>query len=208
MQPGTVRDHEEILVDGVLHVMPESTERRDVGLYRCIDFPHRWERVATLVSDVVLSDATIVDHGGRWWMFAASEDGRGGWSDMASIRSAPHVLGPWTVHRDDPVFVDARAARSAGQPFHRDGRLFRPVQDCSRVYGEAIHVVEVTRLDEGGYAHEHRFTLRPGRHWPGGRLHTVNRVGTLELIDGVRIRPKWNALDALVEPWFEPGDPS
>jgi len=191
--------------DGAFYLVPESTSRREVTLYRCLAFPDRWEPVATLLSGVSASDVSIVRRGDRWWMFSTIEDGRGGWSDMLAIHSAPALLGPWTAHRDVPLLVDAGAARSAGVPFERDGRLFRPVQNCSLVYGGGVDVVEVTRLDDDGYEQGLRHRIRSGRSWPGGRIHTLNRLGRLEVIDGVVARPRWNLLHRLVEPLFEPG---
>lgn len=193
-----------IVEDGVLYVVPESTARRDVGLYRCIAFPDRWERVATLLTDICASDVSIVRHGERWWMFSTVTDGCGGWSDMLAIHVAPTLFGPWTPHRDVPVLVDVGAARSAGRPFVRDGRLFRPVQDCSSIYGGAVDIVEVTRLDDEGYEQVVRRRLSPSRAWPGRRLHTLNRLGRLELVDGVVPRPKWDALDRLCAPLWRP----
>ncbi len=194
-----------ILHDGELYMAPEATQNRELALYRCVAFPGRWERVATLLCDVVVSDVSIVRRGETWWMFSTIEDGRGGWSDMLAIHSAPTLFGPWTAHRDLPNLIDAGAARSAGLPFERDGRLFRPVQVCTANYGGGVDLVEVTRLDEDVYAQEVRLRLRSGPAWPGGRLHTINRSGRLEVIDGVVARPKWGVLDRLVEPLFEPG---
>lgn len=187
-----------VIADGVLHLVPESIEHDDVALYRCIAYPNRWERVATLLTGVKASDVTILRRGDRWWMFSTLDDGRGGWSDMLAIHSAPSLYGPWTPHRDVPLKVDATAARAAGAPFVRDGRLFRPVQDCGGIYGGGVDVVEVTRLDDETHHEEVRVRLRPGPAWPGRRLHTLNRLGRLEVIDGAVLRPKWDALDRWV----------
>ncbi len=194
-----------IVLDGELYLMPESSERRDLTLYRCIAFPDRWEPVATLLEGVCASDATVIRRGERWWMFSTVEDGRGGWSDRLAIHSAPSLFGPWTPHRDVPLLVDAAAARPAGRPFERDGRLFRTVQDCSVVYGGGIDVVEVTRLDDEGYEQKPLRRIRSGPAWPGGRVHTLDRVGRLEVIDGIVPRPRWEPLNRLVEPLFAPG---
>jgi hypothetical protein len=47
-------------------------------------------------------------------------------------------------------------------------------------------LAEVTTLSEDDFAQEIRTVLRPGRSWPGRRLHTLNRFGRLECIDGSR----------------------
>ncbi|MDR3376735.1 MAG: hypothetical protein P4L98_23700 [Ancalomicrobiaceae bacterium] len=193
-----------IVHDGVLYMVPESTARREVTLYRCIAFPDRWEPVATLLSNVCASDTSIIQRGERWWMFSTIEDGRGGWSDMLAIHSAPTLFGPWTPHRDIPLLVDVGAARPAGRPWMREGRLFRSVQDCTSIYGGGIDIVEVTRLDDEGYEQIVRAKLRSGPAWPGRRLHTLDRVGRLEVIDGVVPHAHWQVINDLIRPSFEP----
>ena len=191
---------------GELWMIPESTNARDVALYRCTRFPDRWERVATLIDDISLSDATVFEEGGRWWMLGTEHDGEGGWSDALAIHSAPSLFGPWTAHRNNPVLVDRTSARPAGAVFRRDGRLWRPVQDCSDGYGAALALAEITRLDDEGFAQVVHHRLAPGPRWPGRKFHTLNRAGRLELIDGSVVRPKWSWLAAFVERATTPGD--
>ena len=190
---------------GDLWMIPESTNAGDVALYRCTRFPDRWERAATLVGGISLSDATVFEHDGRWWMFGTMHDGEGGWSDVLVIHTAPSLFGPWTALPSNPVLVDRTSARPAGAVFRRDGRLFRPVQDCSDGYGAALAVAEITRLDDEGFAQVVRHRLAPGPHWPGRKLHTVNRVGRLEVIDGSVVRPKWPWLAGVVDRATVPG---
>jgi hypothetical protein len=87
-------------------------------------------------------------------------------------------------HPANPILIDAASARPAGNLVQRNGRLWRPVQDCRNGYGRAIGLAEVTRLDAEGFDQVVRTILRPGREWPGRRLHTLNRAGHLECIDG------------------------
>ncbi len=193
---------------GELWMIPESSNARDVAIYRCARFPDRWERAATLLDDVSLSDATVLEDGGRWWMFGTVYDGEGGWSDVLAIYSAPSLFGPWTALEANPVLIDRTNARPAGHFFRHDGRLFRPVQDCSGGYGSALAIAEITRLDDGGYDQIVRHRLAPGRHWPGRRLHTLNRLGRLEVIDGSVVRPKSTFLAGLVEASTVPSEGS
>jgi hypothetical protein len=62
--------------------------------------------------------------------------------------------------------------------------FWRAVQDCERRYGAALRLAEVTRLDEYHFEQRVRTVIRPDRHWPGWRLHTLGRAGPLECIDG------------------------
>src|SRR5262249_15604798 len=115
--------------EGQIWLLPESSADRTLNLYRADPFPHRWTREATLISDTVVSDATLVRHNGRLWMFAATRDDAGSYSDTLSLFIAPRVVGPWRAHPSNPVLIDRCGARPAGGIFVRGGRLWRPVQD-------------------------------------------------------------------------------
>lgn len=175
---------------GEIWMIPESSIDRTVRLYRGDPFPTRWVEEACLLTDIEASDATITRHAGRLWMFATVRDGAGSHSDMLSIFMADDLMGPWRPHPGNPVLVDSRSARPAGAMIRRGGRLWRPVQDCRNGYGTALGLAEVTRLDEERFEQTVRQVIRPGGHWPGRRLHTVNRAGSLECIDGSSHSPK------------------
>lgn len=177
--------------DGQMWMVPESGANRSVDLYRATAFPGGWVKEATLVSDLVASDATLVEHGGRWWMFATVRDGGGAFSDQLHLWSAPDFRGPWTPHPKNPVLIDIASARPAGRMVSRDGQLLRPVQDCRRSYGAALGIARVTRLDDTGFEQVVETILNPGAGWAGRKLHTLNEAGGLEFIDGSAMAPRW-----------------
>ena len=147
--------------DGQIWMIPESSANRTVDLYRADPFPQSWTKVETLLSGIEVSDATVVRHNGRLWMFAAARDGQGSYSDTLSLFSAPKLTGPWTPHPANPVLVDHRAARPAGGFFMRNDRLWRPVQDCERGYGTGVGLAEIVRLDETAFEQDVHTVLRP-----------------------------------------------
>ncbi|UGV25005.1 hypothetical protein E0H22_04525 [Rhodopseudomonas boonkerdii] len=175
---------------GELWMIPECSTTGEVILYRCKRFPDQWERRATLLSGIELSDATITRHDGRYYLFGVTREGSGGYSDTLSIYHADCLLGPWRPHAQNPVLLDRANARPAGNFVVRDGRLWRPVQDCSRGYGAAVALAEITELSPTRFAQIRRHHVTPSSHWPGRNLHTLNRLGRLEFIDGTRIQPK------------------
>jgi hypothetical protein len=183
-----------IVHDDELWMIPETSHEREVTIYKCVGFPLRWERHATLLSGVELADATILHHDGLNYLFGATRDGDGGYSDTLSIYYADDLFGPWTPHAQQPVLVDRASARPAGHFVRRNGRLWRPVQDCTRGYGCALGLAEITELSPETFAQTVHFTVGPGPRWPGRKLHTLNRCGRLELIDGTVIQPKLESL--------------
>ncbi len=189
---------------GEIFMIPESSANRDIALYRAVDFPLKWERHAVLVADVEAADATIVEHDGLLYMFAVVRDGVGGYSDTLAIWLAPDLLGPWTPHPRNPVLIDDRTARPAGNFVRQNGALYRPVQDCRHGYGMAVGFMKVTRLDREGFGQQAEGMISGGGPWPGKRLHTLNYNGHLEAIDGYTLRPKLKAAAGLVDNWYLP----
>lgn len=176
--------------DGDLWMIPESTAHNDVPLYKCVRFPDKWERHSTLLSGLELADATITRHNGMNYMIGAWRDGRAGYSDILAIFHSEHLFGPWLPHASNPVMMDRATTRPAGNFVTIDGKLWRPVQDCTHGYGAALGLAEIVELTPTTYQQIVRHTIQPGPLWPGRRLHTLNRCGRLEVIDGSRIQPK------------------
>lgn len=190
---------------GEIWMIPESSLNKEVALYRAVDFPHKWERHQTLLSGVEAADATLVEHGGIWWMFAVIREGFGGYSDALCLYKADHLFGPWVGHNRNPVLIDHRTARPAGNIVAKVGKLWRPVQDCAGGYGSALGLAEITRLDDAAFEQVIHKVIHPDAAlWPGHKLHTLNRAGRLEVIDGCIYRPKLKAAATLVDRYYRP----
>jgi len=107
-----------------------------------------------------------------------------------AIYCAEQLFGPWLPHASNPVLMDRASTRPAGNFVTINGRLWRPVQDCSNGYGAALGLAEVLELSPTTFRQIVRHSLKPGPIWPGRKLHTLNRCGRLEVIDGSRVQPK------------------
>ncbi|CAM2949981.1 glucosamine inositolphosphorylceramide transferase family protein [Methylobacterium mesophilicum] len=183
--------------DGAVWMVPESSAAGRVDLYRATRYPGGWVKEATLLSDVVASDATLLEQNGRWWLFATLRDaateapaGSGSYHDALCLWSAPDFRGPYTPHPANPVLIDPATARPAGRIVERGGQLIRPVQDCATGYGRALGLARIDRLDPDGFAQTLIGRVEPGPAWAGSRLHTVNSGGGIECIDGSARAPR------------------
>lgn len=170
--------------DGEVWMVPESCSAGRIDLYRATRFPEGWVHEATLVADLVASDATLFERGGVWWMFATVRDGGGAFSDALHLWRANDFRGPWAPHPRNPVLIDIASARPAGRLVERRGVMYRPVQDCRAGYGAALGIARLDRLDEEGFVQTLETILQPGPSWKGSRLHTLNAAGGFEFIDG------------------------
>ena len=169
-------------VGGELFLIPESADTGRVDLYRFSAFPSRLELVSTLYDCVPLVDTTPCRLGDRWYFFATTTQPY----METRLFSSSTLDGPWTRHPASPVSRSVRSCRSAGHLFWRDGRLFRPTQDCTVRYGYAITVNEITTLTATEFDEHPVARVMPT--WAPGLLgtHMWNETSRLQVIDGLR----------------------
>lgn len=176
--------------DGRVWMIPESSAAGGIDLYRADPFPGHFALHARLL-DGPYHDATLFLRDGRLWLAAGSQTLAGtragsSW-DALSLFFADRLEGPWTPHPMNPVVVDVRGARPAGELFEADGALWRPSQDCSRGYGSALMLCRVERLTTEDYAETPTAHLAvPGTERAAAGSfgpHTLNSAGGYEAID-------------------------
>jgi hypothetical protein len=174
---------------GELYMVPESEANRTIDLYRCVEFPQRWEHVRTLLTHITATDSTLIEHDGRWWLFANVLDTPGAsFSDELYIFHSESLAGPWTPHRRNPVVSDARRARPGGRIFEREGRLVRPAQDCSVRYGYAIRLQRIDRLSPEEYEETEVGSILPTWDRRIVATHTLSYTAGLTMIDALQPR--------------------
>jgi hypothetical protein len=148
----------------------------DSRLYRCVEFPFKWEFQRQLVE--FCSHATLHRAAERWWLFAAGE-----LDDELNLFHATKLAGPWIPHARNPVKCDARGARPAGRLYWRNGALYRPALVCapSEAMGVALH--RVLRLTPHDYA-ERQVETVPG-------VRAVNYCAELTVVDAFTRRSRF-----------------
>ncbi len=179
--------------DGQVYMIPETAQHRTIELYRAVEFPARWELVATLFDGVHAVDATLLEHGGRLWLFTNVAPPGGSSDDELFAFCADSPFGPWVPHPMNPIVSDVRRARPAGRPFMHDGELVRPSQDCSSRYGGAIVLNRVEVLSETDYREVTVGRIDPDWHPRCVGTHTINRSNRYEVIDGHTLPWRWHA---------------
>jgi len=169
-----------------LYMIPESKQNRTVELYKCTEFPHQWEFQKNLMEACMATDATLVEHQGKWWLFVSQVETEGAstWDELFLYYSDSPLSTHWNPHPLNPVVSDVRSARPAGQLFRRHGRLFRPSQNSSGHYGYGFNICEVIKMTETDY--EERVVEQVEPKWDKNIIstHTFNYAGGMTVIDG------------------------
>ena len=166
-----------------LYMIPESNRNSTIDLYHCDEFPLKWNKVKTLISDIKASDTTIFKYNGIWWMFTSvRSDGLSQDEQLYLYYNDEDLLnGNWIKHKLSPIVLDCRYARMAGNIFEKNGKLYRPSQDCSNVYGGAINYMEIEKIDKENYVEKFVTSTIPTNHYKG--VHTYNELEDEYILD-------------------------
>ena len=144
---------------GELYMCPESSANRDIRIYKCVEFPLRWNLEKVIMPNVSAVDTMLFERAGKWWMLTNTGSAQiGDFQLELSIFSAKSPFeDQWVPHPQNPIFVDASRARNAG--LIREGdRLFRVAQRQGfDFYGKSTTVNEIIQLDDSNYVEEFRF---------------------------------------------------
>jgi hypothetical protein len=170
--------------NGHMYCVPESGSANCVRLYRAVLFPTQWVLDRTLIENFSAVDSTLLRQRGEWWLFCTSAArGRRAYNSHLYIWHAPDLFGPWSPHPRNPVKIDVRSVRPAGQIFEHDGAWYRPAQDCSRRYGGAITLNRIDRLDLHGYEETVVGTIRPPAGAYDKGIHTISSSNGETIVD-------------------------
>ena len=140
--------------DGELYMMPETCGANRIETWRCVEYPHHWEREATILDNVIAADSSLAQIGDDWWLFTnISNDPFG---EMNSELHLYKVDGPGmtelTPHVLNPVVFDSRTARNGGRILERDGAYYRISQDNSHGrYGYGVNVMKIDHISLDDY---------------------------------------------------------
>ncbi|XVF75666.1 hypothetical protein PTKIN_Ptkin13bG0205200 [Pterospermum kingtungense] len=165
---------------GQIYMMPESSQKGELRLYRAVNFPLQWE-LDRIIMKKPLIDSFIIDHNGGYWLFGSDHSSFGIKNGLLEIWYSSSPLGPWKPHKKNPVYNIDRSfgARNGGRPFRYNGNLYRVGQDCGETYGRRVRIFKVEVLTRAEYKEvEVPFPFEEsgkGRNaWNGARYHHLD----------------------------------
>ena len=145
-------------IDDTYFMIPETCKNRTIELYKCIEFPYKWEFDRNIMENISAVDTTLFHYNNKWWLFTAVDQTANisGCSAELFLFFTDDILsGKWESHPLNPIVSDIRTARPAGNIFIQDGKICRPSQNCSGRYGIGFNINHITKLTE----HEYEETL-------------------------------------------------
>ncbi len=170
--------------EGLIYMICESVKARKLILFEIDKKTFVLKKIREIFSDKKIIDPTLFFHKNKFWLFYTT-----GEEPMSKLHIAfsDSLFGEFTLHPKNPVKNDLASSRPAGTMFERDGKIYRPTQNCSNSYGGSIVINCVTELSEENFSEEFVKEIKPDAQseYPEG-IHTISEFGNLTLIDGRR----------------------
>ena len=169
------------------YMIPETQTTRTIQLFKCTEFPAKWEFQLNLMENIEAVDSTLVRHEGKWWLFAnvTEYEGASSWDELFLYSSDDLFSTDWTPHPANPIVSDCKSARPAGRLFQQNGTLYRPSQNCSHRYGYGFNLAEVKQLNETSYKEDVVTRVEPNWDKSIVGTHTFSRVNSLHVVDAL-----------------------
>lgn len=167
------------------YMVPETCGNRTIELWRCAEFPLKWELHATLMKDISAVDTIVFPHGGRWWLFTNVDrtDGQSHCDELFAFYADRPDSTDWQPHAQNPIVNSPVKARNAGMVVAPDGGVIRCAQTQGFLhYGKGVSLNRIEELtpsiyrETGGPVHYPNFLHKPFasmHHWHHHGGHTV-----------------------------------
>jgi hypothetical protein len=173
--------------NGSLYMCPESGEAAQIRVYRCTDFPLKWELCSVIMEGVSAVNTMLFQHHDKWWLLTNID--RSGTGDCCSELYLYFAKSPldtdWRPHPKNPVRIDSDGGRNAGLILE-NGRIFRLGQrHAYDQYGQGVIVFEIRELSESTYVEQPVSEINASFRKGLRGTHHCSTCGTTTVVDHV-----------------------
>jgi hypothetical protein len=169
--------------EGQLFMCPESNESGQIRIYRCTEFPLRWQLHSVAMQGVCAVDTMIFESAGRWWMLTNIDPApkMKTFGELHLFSATDPLSGTWKPHPMNPLVIDPATARNGG--LLRDGASIYRVAQARAFgsYGSYASIFRITALSDTSYREECVASVTPAfrrgltgsHHMHSAGSHTV-----------------------------------
>jgi hypothetical protein len=170
--------------DGMLYLLPETYQNKRLELYRCINFPDKWELYSTAFEgDEVVDTTYFRDKNNQRWLFLNKGYSRD--SELYIYRIDNLKFENIQEHKQNPIYIDCRKARNGGAIFKDDNNCYRPNQICTHgIYGRGLQISKIKKLNIDEYEEEAVISIEPNFQKGLIGIHHLHQIENYFVYDG------------------------
>ncbi|WP_413577665.1 hypothetical protein ACLVWU_04500 [Bdellovibrio sp. HCB290] len=139
---------------GQLYMCPETSGSKEIRIYKCLEFPLKWEFEKSLMKNIAAVDSLLFEQDGLWWMLTNMDSlqKNDNCTELHAFYADSPLSESWTAHAMNPLIINPLVARNGGMV--RDGgKVYRVSQTQEfGVYGASSRINEIQRLTKTEYS--------------------------------------------------------
>lgn len=147
-----------------IFMIPESAQSQDIRIYKCLEFPLKWELKKILMKNISSADTNIIQFNNKYWMFTNIDTSKTGdhSSELHIFYSDNLITTDWKPHKNNPVIFDSKQARNGGAICSENNEIYRVFQRQGfDMYGSSLGISKITTLNKDEYKEEIITTIEP-----------------------------------------------
>lgn len=132
-------------VNDQLFMIPESSERKEVILFQCVDFPRCWKPIKVLISGTALTDNVFISLNDACYLLSTTMN------NELMLHTADSVSGQWQKITPALRLCNPHQ-RGAGAAHSIDSKMYFLTQECTpETYGKSIYIKELASLNASSF---------------------------------------------------------
>lgn len=140
-----------------VYMIPESSENKDIRLYKCEKFPSKWTLEKILMSDVSAADTMIFFKNNIWFMLTNIDSANCGDhnSELHVFYTTNFNSNSWKpINPTNPIIFDSLRSRNGGMFSHK-GVTYRVNQiQAKGRYGKSFAINKIHEISENEFIEE------------------------------------------------------
>lgn len=173
--------------NGEIFLMPETMDNKRLEIYKCIQFPNKWELFTTAFEGEMVADASFYnDKEGQKWLFVNKKEMKSLPlnSELYIYKVDSAKLNTLEPHTQNPVIIDSRTGRNGGAIFNYGKEIYRPSQrNVDGIYGKALNINKIKELTINSYVEEISEIIEPTFQKGLMSMHHLHQIEGLFVFD-------------------------
>ena len=170
-----------------LYMVPETRESNSIRLYKCIEFPLKWEYQKDILSDVEALDSIIFDYNGKWWLLSNIAERKNYFSILMAYYSENPLSDDWVPHKLNPLVFDSNIGRNGGILDVNSSFPIRARQKQGfNFYGKSLTLAKINDLTPSSFREEEIGQIFPSFFKKIKGCHHIHSNGNYTVYDYVR----------------------
>jgi hypothetical protein len=174
----------QVIKDGDnIFMIPETSDKKRLEVYKCVQFPTKWELYSTAFENENVVDSTYyTDENNDNWLFL--NKGYLNKPELYIYKVDSLKLSNIEPHKANPVKIDTLSARNGGAIFKYENHFYRPSQVNSHgKYGNGLNINKIISLSLDEFIEERIVTVEPNFKKGLVGLHHLHQLKNYYIFD-------------------------